>query len=385
LRSGQERFKRTENPTGDFPMRSIPSQVRPVIRMALVLGLAGLVAGCVETDEVAPAEARPVRVVTVEERASGDVVSLAGTVESQVQVDLGFRIGGRMLERLVSVGDTVEAGQALARLDPVDEQNGLRAAEANLAAAEAQLSEARSTYDRQRQLYDRGFLARAGLERAEAALTTATSMADAAAAQYGIATRRLNDTALYADAPGVVTAVGAEPGEVVTAGRMIAQIARDGGKDAVFDVPAALIETSPADPEITVALSQTPSVSTKGRIREVSPRADTVTGTFRVRVGLIDPPAELRLGSTVTGQAVFGETGAIEIPATALTSADGQPAVWIVDPAASTVSLRVIEVGRFLPASVVVAGGLVPGDVVVTAGVQALRPGQLVRVPGASS
>lgn len=366
-------------------MRSIPSQVRPAIRIVLVLGLAGLVAGCVETDEVAPAEARPVRVVTVEERASGDVVSLAGTVESQVQVDLGFRIGGRMLDRLVNVGDTVEAGQALASLEPVDEQNGLRAAEANLAAAEAQLSEARSTYDRQRQLYDRGFLARAGLERAEASLTTATSMADAASAQYGIATRRLNDTALYADAPGVVTAVGAEPGEVVTAGRMVVQIARDGGKDAVFDVPAALIETSPADPEITVALSQTPSVSTKGRIREVSPRADTVTGTFRVRVGLIDPPAELRLGSSVTGQAVFGETGAIEIPATALTSADGQPAVWIVDPAASTVSLRVIEVGRFLPASVVVAGGLVPGDVVVTAGVQALRPGQLVRVPGAGS
>ncbi len=112
-------------------------------------------------------------------------------------------------------------------------------------------------------------------------------------AQYGIAKRRLNDTALYADAPGVVTAVGAEPGEVVAGGRMIVQIARDGGRDAVFDVPAALIETSPADPEITVALSQTPTVSAKGRIREVSPRADAVTGTFRVRVGLIDPPAEL--------------------------------------------------------------------------------------------
>ena len=156
------------------------------------------------------------RVVTVEERVAGDTVSLAGTVESQVQVDLGFRIGGRLLERLVNVGDAVTAGQPLARLDPTDEENGLRAAEANLAAAEAQLSEARANYDRQRQLYDRGFLARAGLERAEAALTTATSMADAAAAQYGIAKRRLNDTALYADAPGVVTAIGAEPGEVVT-------------------------------------------------------------------------------------------------------------------------------------------------------------------------
>jgi RND family efflux transporter MFP subunit len=366
-------------------MFSLAPQTASVIRLATALGLAVMLSACVETDAVLPPEARPVRVVTVEERVAGDTVSLAGTVESQVQVDLGFRIGGRLLERLVNVGDTVTAGQPVARLDPTDEQNGLRAAEANLAAAEAQLSEARSNYDRQRQLYDRGFLARAGLERAEATLATATSATDAARAQYGIATRRLNDTELYADAPGVVTAVGAEPGEVVAGGRMIVQVARDGGMDAVFDVPAALIETSPADPEITVALSQSPTVSAKGRIREVSPRADTVTGTFRVRVGLIDPPAQLRLGSTVTGSAIFGQTSAIEIPATALTSADGAPAVWVVDPAAKTVSLRSIEVERFLPASVVVASGLTPGDVVVTAGVQALRPGQAVRLPGAAS
>ncbi len=366
-------------------MFTLAPQATSFTRLALAIALAAILAGCVETDEVLPPEARPVRVVTVEERVAGDTVSLAGTVESQVQVDLGFRIGGRLLERLVNVGEAVTAGQPLARLDPTDEENGLRAAEANLAAAEAQLFEARANYDRQRQLYDRGFLARAGLERAEAALTTATSMADAAAAQYGIANRRLNDTALYADAPGVVTAIGAEPGEVVAGGRMIVQVARDGGMDAVFDVPAALIETSPADPEITVALSQTPTVSAKGRIREVSPRADAVTGTFRVRVGLIDPPAELRLGSTVTGRAIFGETSAIEIPAAALTSADGAPAVWVVDPAATTVSLRPIEVERFLPASVIVASGLAPGDIVVTAGVQALRPGQLVRLPGAGS
>ena len=158
------------------------------------------------------------------------------------------------------------------------------------------------------------------------------------------------------------------------------------GMDAVFDVPAALIETSPADPEITVALSQTPDRQRQGPHPRGPPRADTVTGTFRVRVGLIDPPAELRLGSTVTGQAIFGETSAIEIPAAALTSADGQPAVWVVDPAAiDRFAARRSRSERFLPASVVVADGLVPGDIVVTAGVQALRPGQLVRLPGAGS
>ena len=366
-------------------MRHYPLSARPAIRLVLALSLAVFVAACEEPEEEKVAEARPVRVVVVEERLAGDTVSLAGTVESQVQADLGFRIGGRMMERLVNVGEPVGAGDLLARLDPTDEENGLRAAEASLAAAEGMLSEARATYDRQRQLYDRGFAARAAYERAEAALTTANAQADAARAQFGIATRRLNDTALYADAPGVVTATGAETGEVVTGGRMIVQIARDGGMDAVFDVPAGVLESSPTDPEISVALSQTPTVNAQGRIREVAPRADTVTGTFRVRVGLINPPVEMRLGSTVTGSAIFGETSAIEIPATALTRADGTPAVWVVDQAAMTVSLRPIEVARFLPASVEVAAGLQPGDVVVTAGVQALRPGQLVRLPGAAS
>ena len=289
-------------------MPGMDKPARPILRLALALSLVAFVAACKEDDTPEVVEARPVRVIVVEERQAGEVVSLAGTVESQVQADLGFRIGGRMTERLVNVGDTVEAGQVLARLDPTDEENGLRAAEANLSAAEGQLSEVQANFNRQRQLYDRGFVARAAFDRAEAALTTATSATEAARAQYAIAKRRLNDTVLLADAPGVVTARGAETGEVVTPGRMIVQIARDEGKDAVFDVPAALIEASPEDPEITVSLSQTPSVSAQGRIREVAPRADAVTGTFRVRVGLIDPPAELRLGSAVTGRTIFGET-----------------------------------------------------------------------------
>lgn len=363
----------------------MPVQPIPGLRALLALGLISLVAGCVETDEVAPAEARPVRVITVEEQIGGETVTLAGTVESQVQVDLGFRIGGRVTERLVNVGDVVTAGQVLARLDPADEENGLRAAEANLAAAEAQLVEADANLSRQRQLYDRGFLARAGLDRAEAAQATASSAADAARAQYGVAKRRLNDTVLYADAPGTVTARGAEPGEVVTPGRMIVQIARDEGKDAVFDVPESMFGRGGIDNVIKVALSQNPAVTAEGRVREVAPRADAVTGTFRVRVGLIDPPPDLRLGSTITGQTTFDPVGSIEIPASALTSADGKPAVWVVDPAALTVSLRPIEVGRFTPAAVVVEDGLQSGDLVVTAGVQALRPGQAVRLAGGAS
>ncbi len=168
---------------------------------------------------------------------------------------------------------------------------------------------------------------------------------------------------------------------MVQPGRMIVQVARDGGIDVVFDVPATVLETSPADPEVTVALSQAPTVTAQGRVREVSPRADPVTGTFRVRVGLIDPPTELRLGSTVTGTAIFGDVTMIEVPAAALTRSDSGPAVWVVDPGSRTVSMRDIVVDRFLSASVSVLEGLAPGDIVVTAGVQALRPGQEVRLP----
>jgi RND family efflux transporter MFP subunit len=359
---------------------------RPFARRALiVLGLALALVACDETEETAAPEIRPVRTVAAAETTGGETVTLAGTVETQVEVDLAFRIGGRLLERPVNVGDTVAPGQLVARLDPADEENALRSAEAALAAATGQLSEARLNFDRQRQLYERQFVARAALDRAEQVLTSAQGAFDSAEAQVGIARRRLADTALYADAAGVVTAIGAEPGEVVQAGRRIAELARDEGKDAVFDVPAAVIAASPPDPEVTVTLTLNPEVTATGRVREVAPRADPVTGTFRVRVGLIDPPEDMRLGSTVSGRAQFGGTVGIELPASALTGADGSPAVWVVDPATMTVALRPIGVARFNPASVAVADGLAVGELVVTAGVQALRPGQEVRLLGEGS
>ncbi len=352
------------------------------LRLGVAVAALAALAACDAEDEPAPPEARPVRVVTVEETTGSRVVSLAGTVESETQVNLAFRIGGRITERTVDVGEVTTPGQLIARLDPTDEQNGLLAAEANLAATEGQLSEARIDYDRQRQLYERQIAARVAFERAEQLFTTRQAAVDAAQAQVGIARRRLDDTELLSDAAGVITEVGAEPGEVVQAGRMIVQKSQEGGLDAVFDVAAAILEASAPDPEVTVALSLRPTVTAQGRVREISPRADPVTGTFRVRVGLIDPPAEMRLGSTVTGRTVFGGAGGIELPSSALTSAEGGPAVWVVDPATSTVALRPIEVARFNPTSVSVAGGLELGELVVSAGVQALRPGQQVRLPG---
>ena len=358
-------------------------RVKTASVIALAIAMAGL-AGCQEPAPPAP-EVRPVRTITVERRAGGEAVSLTGHIRAQDQVNLAFRLDGRMIERRVNVGDRVAAGQVAARLDPQIQQNALRSAQANLSAAQGQLTQARNAFERQQELLAKGFTTRARFDEAQQALQTAQAQVDSVAAQLRSAQEQLSYTELQADAPGTVTAIGAEPGEVVRAGQSIVQVARQGGKDAVFDVPAQIIRTAPRNPAIEVVLSDAPDVRTAGRVREVAPEADPVTRTYQVKVGLTDPPEAMRLGATVTGRTQLAAPGGVEIPASALTQANGRPAVWVVDSASQTVSLRNVDVARHDPASVVVSQGIEPGEIVVTAGVQALRPGQKVRLLGTPS
>jgi RND family efflux transporter MFP subunit len=325
---------------------------------------------------------RPVRVVTVEELPGGETVTLTGNVQAQDDVALAFRVGGQLIERTVNVGDQVRAGQIVARLDAVNERNAIDAARANMAAAMARLVEARNTVERYEPLLSRGFVARAQFDRAVEARDAAQAQVEAAEAQVSTAENQFGFTTLIADGPGIVTARGAEPGEVVAAGQMIVRLAREGGRDAVFDVPARVIKAASADDEVTVALSTDPNISTTGRVREVSPQADPVTRTFKVRVGLASPPEAMRLGSTVTGSIQLGGVAGIAIPASALTSSQGAPAVWTLDPESRTVALRNVDVASYGLDRVLISEGLAPGELVVTAGVQTLRPGQQVRLLG---
>ncbi len=338
-----------------------------------------LLSACRGGEEAPASEVRPVRVTTIERRAIGDTVALTGTVQAQTEVNQSFRIDGRLMERAVDIGDTVRAGQLLARLDPQNEESGVLAARAQLVAARAQLVEARNNHVRMRDLVAENAVSRASFDQAVALLQTAESQVEAVQANLNLAQNRLSYTRLFADVAGVVTGRGPEPGEVVSAGRMVVQVAREGSRDAVFDVPAQIKDSAPRNADITVTLTNDPNVTAAGKVREVSPRADPVTGTFAVRVRLIDPPPAMRLGSTVTGRVKLDFAPGIEIPAAALVRADGSTAVWVFDPAAGTVSLRNIAILGSNATSVQVASGLEPGDVVVTAGVQALRPGQKVR------
>lgn len=346
------------------------------------LALLALLTACKPVEEPEPEPIRPVRVTTVESREGGETVSLTGQVEAREEVNLSFRVGGRMIERSVNVGDQVRAGQVVARLESDTPRNALRSARAELTAVRARLVEAQNNFERHRSLLDRGFITRAMFDQAEQAYRTARAQVDSVQAQVNIAETQLGYANLISDSSGTVTARRAEPGEVVAPGQPIIQLARQGGRDAVFDVPARVIQTAPANAEIVVVLSSDPKVRTTGRVREVAPQADPVTRTFKVRIGLNDPPAAMRLGSTVTGSVRLGAGQGIEIPASALTASDQRPAVWVLDPASNTVSLRNIEVLRYDLARVAVAEGLQPGDIVVTAGVQTLRPGQQVRLLG---
>ena len=352
-------------------------------RIIAAMLIATIVAACGKEAPPTP-EARPVRTITIERGAEGETVSLTGQIRAKDHTNLAFRLDGRMIERPVNVGDIVTPGQVVARLDPTNQAQALRSAQANLASAEALMTEAHLTFGRQQKLLKDGWTTRARFDEAQQALLVAQAQVDSAHAQVRIAQEQLGYTVLAADAAGAVTGVGAEPGEVVRAGQMVVELAHQGARDAVFDVPEQLIRTGPRDPVVEIALSNDPQVKAIGRVREVAPQADAATRTFQVKVGIINPPDAMHLGSTVTGRIKMSAPPGVEIPASALTESNGGPAVWAVDAKSLTVALRKVEVLRYDPATVVISRGLQTGDIVVTAGVQTLRPGQKVRLLGAA-
>ena len=366
-----------------MPSRSGSAKLYRLLMTALVAIAPALsLAACQrETDTAAPT-ARPVRTTTVEKREAGEALTFTGRIEAEDEVSVAFRISGRLLENSGKLGDRVEAGQIMARLEPQNELNTLRQAQAGLAAAQGQLTQARNHFERQETLLAQGWTTRANFDVATQGQQTAQSQVDAAEAQLRTAHDLVSFTELKADAPGTITATGPGAGEVVQAGQMIARLARKDGRDAVFDVPAQLLRSAPSNPQITVSLTDDPAVTAPGRIREVAAQANPVTRTFEVKVGLTDPPPAMRLGATVVGRMQTDAVPIIDIPATALTKINQRPAVWIVDPSTKTVSIRNVDVLRFDQARVVVSQGLDTGEVVVTAGVQALHPGQKIRLLG---
>ena len=340
------------------------------------------VAGCNDVAPRAP-EVKSVRTLVVDPRPIDDDRRAVGEVKPRHESELAFRVAGKMVARAVDVGAVVKKGDVLARLDEQDYRNRLKSAESDLVAADAVFVEAQGTEDRQRQLLSSGATTRALYDSALKNYRSADAKREQARTAVDMARDQVNYSELHAEFEGIVTAVGAEVGQVVNSGHMIVRIARSAEKDAVFSIAEAAFEYNNAGDrprEVAVLLLSNPGVSANGVVREISPIADPTTRTYQVKVTLNNPPEQMRFGGSVVGHLKASSLPVVVLPGSALFDRDGTPAVWIVDPADQSVRLKTITVTRYETDRVIVSGGLAKGDVVVTAGVNRLRESQRVRV-----
>lgn len=332
---------------------------------SLALLLAG---GCSKPEE--PAQPlRTVRVMKVEAAAVSGSLTFPGEVRARYESRLGFRLGGKLVERRVDVGAVVRKGQVLARLDAQDASLNAAQAEANRALAEAEAK-------RYRDLRAKNFVSQAVLDAKETALKTAQ-------AQAGMARNQAAYTTLIADRDGVVTAIEAEAGQVVAAGQTVVRVAEGGEREIVIAVPESEVEKVRAATGFEVSLNSVPGRSWQGRLRELAPGADAATRTFAARISVEEADESVRLGMSA-GVRVSAGAGdkALRLPLSAFFTRNDQANVWLVDPGTQTVRLTPVATDGVVGNEMRVKSGLEVGMLVVTAGANLLEEGQKVRLPG---
>ncbi len=348
----------------------------------LALGLTIFLAAC-SREAPPPEPLRAVRTATVGATEAGGRAEYAAEVRARTETRLSFRVGGKLEQRLVEPGQQVKAGQLLARLDPQDLRLGQDAARAALAAAESSHALAAADFKRFKELFDQGFIGAAEFERRSAAVKSAQAQLDQARAQAAVQGNQAAYSSLFADAAGVITGVDAEPGMVVAAGAPVLRLAHEGPRDVVFAVPedqvAAMQALAAAPGRIKVRPWGEAEALLPATIREISAAADPVTRTFQVKAD-IGSGGRLRLGQTATVLVEMPRTvGVVKLPLSALKEDKGASHVWLVDPATMTVRLQAVDVLGADGNDAVIGAGLSPGQVVVTAGVHVLTPGQKVK------
>ena len=304
----------------------------------------------------------------------------SGEVKPRHETALAFRVGGKLIERRVELGDLVIAGQVLARLDPADLAQSQKSAEALLAAAEADKAFAHAEAERYRGLKAQQFVSAAALDAKETALKAAAEKVHAAAAQKRLAANQSNYAVLASDNAGVVSAVLAESGQVVAAGQAVVKVARTDEKEVLIALPENQVNELAKAGEVTVTLWAAPDKSYRGRVREIAPQADPVTRTYAARVAILNADANVRLGQTarilLTSTSAAGLT---LIPLGSVFQQGKQPAVWMIG-SDGRVHLRPVQVAAWREDGVAVKGGLTEGERIVAAGAHKLVEGQVVRV-----
>jgi membrane fusion protein, multidrug efflux system len=360
------------------------SQTRSALARAMLwLPLAALIAGCSSEAKVSGEIARPVKMTVVGEAVHGRTVSYSGVVRPRIESAVGFRVAGKIVERLVNAGDRVEAGQVIARLDDVDLRLAENSAKAAVDAARSRRDVARDNLERGKALLPQATISQTAYDTRRNEMDGAAAALESAEAQLRQASNAAGYATLRADNAGIVTAVMAEPGQVVNIGQAVITLAHLGETEVAVAVPEQDAGFLAIGQPARVTLWAGPRQSIEGRIREIAGQADPASRTYAVRIAVSDAPQTMRFGMTASiALRIDDEASALVLPVAALVDGNGGPAVFVVDAARQTVRKMPVTVGGTAESGVRIASGLRAGDVVVTGGVQFLRDGMAVRLPG---
>lgn len=320
----------------------------------------------------------PVEVVRVQEAPLTFDTTLTGSIEARDTIDIGFRQGGRVTEVMVNEGDRVAIGKPLASIDPTQQQQALRVAEAALASAEATHEQTRLAHERANAMLQHGVGTRAALDEASQALSAASGTLAQARTSLDQARRALDETVMRAPTAAVVTGRSAEPGQIVASAQAVITLAATSGLEAVFETPDMAVLDEAIGTAVTIRGFDATVPDMTGTIREISPLVDPQTGAVTVRAYIDQPPPDVILfGAAVRGTVHLPVGTGIAVPRTALTASGRSAAVWLVGDD-DRVSIAPVVVERFTTADAVLRSGVKPGDRVVGAGSQLLYPGRLI-------
>ena len=352
----------------------------------LAIIAAQLLAGCSPAAAPQHEDVRPVRTVVAGRSTGALGAAYSGEIRARYESQLGFRTAGKIVTRMVEVGSHVRPGQPLLQLDPAQEQLQVAASGADADAARSRVAQARVDLQRLQQLQARSFASAAEVDQQRLALDQAEAQLRAALARQQINSNLRAYTTLVADRDGVVSAIGAEAGQVVAAGQPVVTLAADGEREVVISIPESRVDELRNARSLQVTVWAHPGQAWKGTLRQLSPDTDSVTRTYSARITIEEPdPALLRLGMTasVATPDVDGHS-AIRLPLMAIVDRGQQSLVWVVDTKSQRVAARAVQLGGAQNDSVLVTAGLSGGETVVSAGVHMLQPNQLVRTEAAA-
>lgn len=344
-----------------------------------------LLAACSEEKKEHAEEVRPVRVQPVAFETGRETLKLAGTLAPRLEAPLAFQVTGKLAGRPVEVGTRVVPGQVIGKLEPEDFALQLRRAQAQVASSEADLSRLQADLKRYEALKTSMVFTQATYDQRAAAAAVAQQTLIGARSQVAIAERQMGYTTLTADHGGIVTAVLAEPGQVVAAGQAVVRVARDEELEVSVPIPENRLAEARAAQDARVSLWAEPEKAYRVQLRELAASADPQTRTYLAKYTLLDRPQGGKMGMTATLMLAKGDAQAVAaLPLSSLFQQGDKPAVWVVDAAKGAVTLKPVTVAAYHQDAVLLAGGVKDGELVVTAGVHRIDPGIKVRILGAA-